>query len=125
MDSSKIMPKVFLWMFIGLAVTFLTGSYIANDPALILDLFTGGSVFIIFILEIVLVVFLSAKIHKMKATTAKIMFMLYYINNECLLNNSTYNVSIWSYWIYYKIRFNKIKYILIYGNNRNTYNDDS
>lgn len=77
MDSSKIMPKVFLWMFIGLAVTFLTGSYIANDPSLILDLFTGGSVFLIFIAELAIVIFLTARIHKMKPTTAKIMFLLY------------------------------------------------
>ena len=30
--SSKIMSKVFLWMFIGLAVTFVTGRLIANNP---------------------------------------------------------------------------------------------
>ena len=80
MDSSKIMPKVFLWMFIGLAVTFLTGSYIANDPSLILDLFTPlfpGFVLVEFIAELAIVIFLTARIHKMKPTTAKIMFLLY------------------------------------------------
>lgn len=77
MNNSKIMSKVFLWMFIGLAVTFLTGSYIANDPSLILEIFEGGSVFLIFIVELAIVIFLTARIHKMKPLTAKIMFLLY------------------------------------------------
>ena len=80
MNNSKIMSKVFLWMFIGLAVTFLTGSYIANDPSLILEIFEGGSVFLIFIVELAIVIFLTARIHKMKPLTAKIMFLLVFLS---------------------------------------------
>ena len=77
MDSTKVMPKVFLWMFIGLAVTFLTGSYIANDPSLILEIFTSTGLILLFVAEFAIVIFLTARIHKMKPTTAKIMFILY------------------------------------------------
>lgn len=77
MNVSKIMPKVFLWMFVGLAVTFLTGSIISHNPSMILDIFTKQGVFLLALVEIVLVIVLAARIHKMSATTAKILFILY------------------------------------------------
>ena len=75
--SSKIMSKVFLWMFIGLAVTFVTGRLIANNPSAIEEIFTGSRVFILAIIELVLVIWLSARIQKMSATSAKILFIVY------------------------------------------------
>ena len=75
--DSKIMSKVFFWMFIGLAVTFVTGSVVANNPDMVLEIFKGGNVFILGIIEIVLVIWLSARITKMSSTSAKIMFILY------------------------------------------------
>ena len=73
----KIMPKVFLWMCIGLAVTFITGSIISNNPSAVMEIFKGSSVFLLAVVEIVLVIILSARISKMSATTAKIMFIFY------------------------------------------------
>ena len=75
--SSKIMSKVFLWMFIGLAVTFVTGRLIANNPEAIEEIFTGSKVIILAIIELVLVIWLSARIQKMSATSAKILFIIY------------------------------------------------
>lgn len=75
--NSSIMSKVYLWMFIGLAVTFATGSIIAGNPDLILTIFKGVNVFILALVEIGLVILLSARITKMKASTAKILFILY------------------------------------------------
>ncbi len=75
--GNKIMPKVFLWMFIGLAVTFFTGSFIASKPSMILDIFKPSTVLILGIVELVIVIFLTARIHKMNPSTAKIMFILY------------------------------------------------
>lgn len=75
--NSNIMTKVFLWMFIGLAVTFATGSVIANNPDMITNVFQGGSIIVLAILELVLVIVLSARITKMKPTTAKFLFILY------------------------------------------------
>ena len=75
--NSKIMSKVFLWMCIGLAVTFVTGRLIANNPSAIEEIFTGSKVFILAIVEIVLVIWLSARITKMSATSAKILFIVY------------------------------------------------
>lgn len=75
--NSNIITKVYLWMFIGLAVTFLTGSLIASNPDSVLTIFKGANVFILALIEIGLVIFLSARITKMSATTAKVLFILY------------------------------------------------
>ena len=73
----RVMPKVFLWMCIGLAVTFITGSVIASNPSTVIEVFKGNNVFLLAIVELVLVIWLSARISKMSATSAKIMFIVY------------------------------------------------
>ncbi len=78
MDISRYFSKVFLWMFIGLAVTFVTGQVVANSPALVAELNSGWYIFIA-ILQFVAVIFLSARIRKMQPTTAKITFIVYSI----------------------------------------------
>ena len=75
--SSNIMAKVYLWMFIGLAVTFLTGSIISSNPDAVLTIFKGVNVFLLALVEIGLVIVLSARITKMKSSTAKILFIIY------------------------------------------------
>ena len=75
--NNKILPSVFGWMFIGLLFTFITGYYVSMTPNMLLNLFTTWGLLILLIVEIGLVVFLSAKIHKMSPTTAKICFLLY------------------------------------------------
>lgn len=78
MDISKYFSKVFLWMCIGLAVTFITGQVIANSPTLTTEVFSGWY-YLIVILQIGVVIFLSARIHKMSSITAKIAFIIYSI----------------------------------------------
>lgn len=77
MDLSKIISKVFLWMFVGLAVTFVTGSVVAGNPDMLSEIFSTGAYWIIVILELGTVIFLSARIHKMSSITAKISFIIY------------------------------------------------
>lgn len=77
MNQNNTMAKVFGWMFIGLLLTFVTGYYLASNEYTFYKLFTGGKYFLLILLEFGLVIFLSARIHKMSPTTAKIVFMLY------------------------------------------------
>lgn len=77
MKNNKIFSKVFMWMFIGLLVTFLTGYIVSINDTMLYNIFSGGTYFILIIVELVLVVFLSARIHKMQTTTARIIFLLY------------------------------------------------
>lgn len=74
---NKVMPKVFLWMFIGLFVTFLTGYVITTNERMLLTVFSKGSYMIFLVVEVILVILLSARIRKMKPTTCKVLFLLY------------------------------------------------
>lgn len=74
---NKVMPKVFLWMFIGLFVTFLTGYVITTNERMLLSVFSKGSYMIFLVVEVILVILLSARIRKMKPTTCKVLFLLY------------------------------------------------
>jgi len=76
MFDNKLIAKSFMWMFIGLLVTFLTGFVIclnANTLALLLS----GFYVIAIIVELILVIVLSRKLFDMKPLTAKIMFIIY------------------------------------------------
>ena len=75
--KNKIMSGTFLWMFIGLLVTFLTGYIVSINENMLYNIFSTGAYWIIIILELALVIFLSARIMKMSKTTARISFLLY------------------------------------------------
>lgn len=75
--ENKLFSKVFAWMFIGLIITFATGFYVALHPNMLYNIFSTGLHFGLLILEIVLVVWLSARSHKMKFSTASIVYVIY------------------------------------------------
>lgn len=77
MENNKAFGKVFMWMFIGLLITFLTGYVVSSNDNMLYNIFSGGTYFILIIIELVLVIYLSARIHKMQVTTARIVFILY------------------------------------------------
>lgn len=94
MEMSKFFSKVFVWMFIGLALTFCTGALVASNPKAIETVFFTGGYWIIVIIELVLVIFLSARVHKMSSTAAKISFAVYSI-----VSGLTFS----SIFVYYKV----------------------
>ncbi len=75
--NNKIFAKTFLWMFVGLLVTFGTGLVVSLNENMIVNIFSGWTYLILAIVELALVIFLSARVIKMKSTTAKICFLLY------------------------------------------------
>lgn len=77
MVTEKVYPKIFMWMFIGLLITFLTGYIVSINENMLYKVFSGAGCIILAIIEIALVIFLSARIKKMKPMTAKISFILY------------------------------------------------
>lgn len=79
MELNKVYSKVFGWMFIGLLLTFLTGYTVANNLNMLLFVYEGNKWIIFSIIEIILVIFLSARIQKMNPITAKICFVIYSI----------------------------------------------
>ena len=73
----NIYSKVYLWLFIGLLVTFLTGAYTASNKDALSVIFTKGYYWIFALVELGVAIFLSARITKMSATTAKVCYLLY------------------------------------------------
>ena len=76
LQDNKIFSKIFFWMFIGLAITFGVGYYVSLNENMLYNVFSKYYIFLI-IAELVVVIWLSARIRKMKPTTAKLLFCLY------------------------------------------------
>lgn len=75
MEQKNLFAKIFLWLFIGLLITFGTAYYVSTQEFLILNVLRLSWIW--FILEIGIVIFLSARITKMSSFTAKLSFALY------------------------------------------------
>lgn len=77
MELKRTYTKVFAWMFIGLLVTFLTGYIVSINENMLVSIFEKNLWMIFAIVEIVLVIFLSARIRKMNSMIAKMCFIVY------------------------------------------------
>lgn len=75
--TKQIMSKTFLWMFVGLLITFLTGFVVSHNEVMIVNIFKNSMYLVLCIVELVLVIALSAKVRTMSKNTARILFILY------------------------------------------------
>ena len=76
-----LMRNVYTWMTCGLAMTALTAMIVGRNENWVYTLATSGMYWGLLIAEVVLVIFLSARIHKMSFATAGLMFAAYAILN--------------------------------------------
>ena len=89
---SNYTAKTFLWMFAGLLATFGV-SLLFYTSGLGLYLFQSSFMFIgLALIEIVLVVSLAARIHKMSVASARAMFFLY-----AIVNGIVFSACLWLY----------------------------
>ncbi|MBD9085361.1 BAX inhibitor (BI)-1/YccA family protein, partial [bacterium] len=77
MNLNNVLKKVYMWMFIGLLVTFITGYYVSINENIVYKIYSTSLYWILSIIELVLVIVLSAKVGKMNITTSRIMFLIY------------------------------------------------
>lgn len=75
--ENKLISKTFLWMFIGLAITFGVGYYVSCNENMLFNLFSGYKWLVLVILEFGLVIALSAFITKLNPMIAKVLFCIY------------------------------------------------
>lgn len=73
----KIFSKVFMWLFIGLALTFGVAYTVSTNANMVYNLFSDGKYIFVWIAELVVVVILSVRIRKMSSMTATILYLLY------------------------------------------------
>lgn len=76
MKDNILISKSFIWMCIGLLVTFLTGFIVSNSQTMLENVF-GGGYWLFVVIEFILVIVLSARVMKMSAVMAKVCFLLY------------------------------------------------
>lgn len=77
MEDNKLISKSFLWMCIGLLVTFVTGFGVVSNERMLENIFNGNTFWLFVVLEFVLVIVLSWRCMKMSPVAAKICFILY------------------------------------------------
>lgn len=84
---SQVMKRVYVKMFLALLVTALTALFVANTPSIAETLLTSQSIYwILAIVEIGLVIAISAAINKISSTTATLLFFLFAIVNGFTLS---------------------------------------
>lgn len=83
-----LMRKVYVWMSMALVITGLTAWIVAHNASL-LQLINGNSatIWILFAVEIGLVIALSAAIHKLSLPVATLMFVVYSVLNGAVLSS--------------------------------------
>ena len=75
--KNKLIAKSFLWMAIGLLVTFVTGYFVSNSFNISYAIYNNHLYIALVIIELILVLVLSGMVHKFSPTVAKVVFLLY------------------------------------------------
>nr|WP_317401743.1 Bax inhibitor-1/YccA family protein [uncultured Gemmiger sp.] len=78
---NQYMTRTFVWMFAGLLVTFAVGIGTLSSPLFYGILFNSGLYLLLCIAELVMVVVLSARIEKLRPSTATTLFFGYAVLN--------------------------------------------
>ena len=75
--ENKLYSKVFMWLFIGLLITFGGAMALLAAPSVCKFILGSNIYYAIFIAEIIIAIFLGSRITTMKPTTTKILYCLY------------------------------------------------
>jgi uncharacterized protein len=74
--TNAFLNRVFSWMFAGLLLTAIVGWYVA-ESGLALSILRGGSFFVLFLAQLGLVWYLSARVDRLQPGTATALFLGY------------------------------------------------
>ena len=84
---NSFIRSVYNWMGIGLGLTAVVALFIAGSPSLLSMIVQNPMIFFALIIgELVLVFSISARVHRMKASTATGLFVLYAVLNGATLS---------------------------------------
>ena len=79
---NAFMTKVFMWMFAGLAVSFITAFGVSHSPVMLSMLYSGrASLFVLIIAEFALVIMLTRNLTRYSYGQAAVMFLIYSLLN--------------------------------------------
>lgn len=71
------MPTVFMWMFIGLLITFSSGFIVSEHPEMLSSIFDSNLYWIFIVAEVIIAMVLSFKIATMNKHVAICLYILY------------------------------------------------
>lgn len=77
MKKNELYPKVFMWLFVGLLVTFITGYSLSLNEELTYKLISGSTYIILVIVELIVAIFFSIRLSKMSKITATLCYIIY------------------------------------------------
>ena len=84
---NEFIRSVYNWMAIGLGLTGVVAFYVSNSETLMKLIFGNQLIFFGLIIgELILVFTISARVHKMKASTATSLFVLYAVLNGATIS---------------------------------------
>ncbi len=76
-NTKQVFSKIFLWLCLGLLITFGVAYLVQDNEPIINNIFGRGNYIFIWIAELVIAVILSFRIHKMNPTIATILYLIY------------------------------------------------
>lgn len=76
-NNNSFYSKVFGWLFVGLLITFVSAYLVSTNVELLVSIISSSAYWIIFIAQIAICIFLSARINKMNPLVAKICYCGY------------------------------------------------
>lgn len=76
MKDNNVYYRMFLWLFVGLLITFISGYSLSLNKELLYSILVIGLIPII-IIEILIAIFMGLRIKKMNPITAKICYIIY------------------------------------------------
>ncbi len=83
-----VMRKVYTWMTLALAITGITAYGTAHSPSLLYAIYSSKLLFFgLIIAELAMVIWLSARLHKMSLTSATLLFIAYSVLNGVVLSS--------------------------------------
>src|SRR2546425_8292323 len=83
---AQFFNTVYAWMASGLALTAVVAWWVSTQMSLMRSIFQPGTLIFLFLAEIGLVIALSRAIHKISASVATALFMLYSAINGLTLS---------------------------------------
>lgn len=94
-NKNNFYSKVFGWLFVGILITFVSAYLVSHSYSLLSMIASSSAYWFIFIAQIGLCIFLSARINKMSSTTAMICYILY-----TLLTGVTFSILFIVFYMY-------------------------
>ena len=77
LSINQAISKVYMWLCLGLAITFGAGYFLTSFTSITDTILTGYNYLILVVVEIALALILSTRIYKMKPTTCKLLYIIY------------------------------------------------